>query len=127
MSSIKVINEKDVEFEKTVLAKSGFNVIYLDTSGIDDLEMIYKRIIRVLPLDPPLSGNVHWDAFTDSVSGGIKNGRFVLFWTGIATVVNNNLDAYTTIIAELNSVHECLMNYKQTAALFVRVVQSNSK
>jgi hypothetical protein len=58
------------------LRQEAFKVLELDGETITDAQSLFAEINRKLPLDPPLSGRVNWDALSDSLWGGLeKLGR----------------------------------------------------
>lgn len=50
--------------------KSNGFTVYSISKAIDS-EQFFRHARVEFPLDPPISGNVHWDAFADSIWGGL--------------------------------------------------------
>lgn len=70
-------------FEQTLhqLKDDGFYVIEFECRG--SVIELFREFKQKLPLDPPISGNVNWDAFTDSLWSGIndlENDLVALVW-----------------------------------------------
>jgi hypothetical protein len=66
----------------------------LNGHDIQDAHSFFHKIKEILPLDPPLSGNVHWDAFRDSVRGGIDRlceSKVAVVWTSVENMLGQGL------------------------------------
>lgn len=53
------------------LQKEGWVVYEMDGKCIQNKFDFFSQVRKLLPLDPPLSGNEKWDALEDSLWGGL--------------------------------------------------------
>lgn len=93
----------------------GFVVYVLDNVG--DARSFFIEAKRTFPLDPPISGKVHWDVFSDSLWGGLdacKSSKIALVVRdanvfrlsdkpGFETAIECMLDAGKEVEAEKHS------------------------
>lgn len=101
LPTINFINIESIEILRTSLKKNGFRIFQLDGEDIVDAESFFKKIVRVVPQDPPLSGKCNWDAFTDSLWGGLdelaeENVAFI--WTKAENMFEHGIpDLFTAL------------------------------
>lgn len=89
--TVSCVNEKDFVQLKDELNGYGAESYEINGENIKDIKQFFKSIVNILPLDPPMSGNVNLDAFIDSLWGGLDNlgaDRVAILWTH----VNNMLE-----------------------------------
>lgn len=99
-SAITFMNEKSIKELVKYLEQEHFAIYELDGTGINDIKTFFKTIINVLPLDPPLSGNVNYDAFVDSVWGGfdtLGRERVALVWTDSENMLYSDYNNFIKI------------------------------
>ena len=83
--------------------------------NIADIETVYKKLIEVLPIGIPLSGNVHWDAFLDSVWEGITEQpckKIALVWLGSESILSAKLSHFFEVTTTLQDLSISLANGK---------------
>ncbi|PYS30269.1 MAG: hypothetical protein DMF75_16190, partial [Acidobacteria bacterium] len=57
-------------------------------------QAFFIEAARILPQDPPLIGNINWDALTDSLWGGLAElgkERVALIWTNAQRMLEHGL------------------------------------
>lgn len=68
------------------------------------IEDFYTKIISLIPIGIPLSGQVHWDAFLDSAWEGITEENLFktcIIWYNPNLIIEKNLIDFITIISNL--------------------------
>lgn len=83
MSIISYVDFRSFDSLNQSLDQNGFRIFQLQ--GVKDAPSLFAEIKRKLPLDPGLSGKIHWDAFADSLTGGLfelGNKRVAILWLG---------------------------------------------
>jgi len=60
---------QDLQSRKRHYADKGFR--FFSSGTCSDAQSFFSNAKAVLPLDPPISGSVNWDAFRDSLYGGL--------------------------------------------------------
>lgn len=86
LSILNFINEDSLEFIGKKLKEDGFYILQLDGENIKDATSFFKKVVEVFPQDPPLSGKCNWDAFTDSLWGGLdelSEEKVAFIWTKV--------------------------------------------
>lgn len=99
-SIITYLNEKVIDKLKEYLIQQGFEIYELNGKKINDAKSFFKAIINILPLDPPLSESVNYDAFVDSVWGGLDElgkERVALIWNNSDNMLLIDYDNFTKI------------------------------
>ena len=92
-----------------VLADDECRVFELDGNVINDAESFFASIITILPLDPPLSGKVRWEAFSDSLWYGMDglaktSPHVAILWKNAENMMQHDFTAFQTAIACLEDV-----------------------
>lgn len=87
-----------------VLANYECRIFELDGNVISDAESFFASIIATLPLDPPLSGKVNWDAFSDSLWYGMDGiakivPHIAIIWKNAENMMRHDFTAFQTAIA----------------------------
>jgi hypothetical protein len=95
-----------------------------DTSKADyflplcsDAESFFRAVIRALPLDPPLSGKVHWDALADSLFYGLIEGpakNIQIYWQSPGVFFKNDLESFSLALRCLSEVGRLLADRDPT-------------
>jgi hypothetical protein len=84
-----------------ILNDENFYIIKLNGQRIYNEVTFFKEIVnQSLPLDPPLSGNVHYDAFNDSLWGGLSelpSEKVALIWTGFNKMLDKGFNDFLQI------------------------------
>lgn len=91
---VNCINQESLPGLRQFLARHDFHVIELDGVGVVDGATFLARAAEVLPLDPPLASRDNWDAFSDSVWGGLEQlakERVALIWTSVEEMLKRGL------------------------------------
>ncbi len=86
LPAINFISNESLKMLRASLQKKGFNIFELDGDNVKDAKSFFKKIVNVFPQDPPLSGKCNWDAFTDSLWGGLDElaqERVAFIWTKV--------------------------------------------
>jgi len=104
------VREGDSTILLDCLKRAGFTVLTLDGKVVFDGPSFFAEAIRMLPLDPPLSGNVNWDVFSDSLWGGIDQlglKQIAIVWRRAENMVQADL-------LEFLLAFDCLKNMAST-------------
>lgn len=106
----------DHESIRAVLASSGFTVFELTDGNIANIETFFRAVVRVVPNDPPLSGQPNADAFVDSVWEGLRQlgaARIAVLWKSADAMLNGGLqdlfvicDLFQEIARSLTTTYE---------------------
>jgi len=86
-----------------ILKGENYHIINLNGKNIYDEITFFKEIVnQSLPLDPPLSlsGNVNYDAFNDSLWGGlseISSEKVALIWTDFNKMLDKGFNDFLQI------------------------------
>jgi hypothetical protein len=107
---IRTINESSEGKLISILEKEGFNIINLNGSNILDEKSFFKEIVNQrIPLNPPLSGKVHYDAFHDSMWGGLSDlgyKKVALIWTDFNKMLESGLNDFLSIAGSFYFIAE---------------------
>ena len=90
-------NEHDQMIEN--LRDAGFFVIEFD--GGESAAAFFEEVKDKLPLDPPLSGRVNWNAFSDSLWSGLNDlaaEAVVVVWRGASRL--QHADSWSFAVAQ---------------------------
>lgn len=82
-----------------------------------DAEIFFAEVIRKLPLDPPLSGKVHYDVLVDSLWYGIDNlecGKVAVLWTQASKIAINKSDDFKVILSCFEKLSDGLPSTEYT-------------
>ena len=101
---VSYIAASSVQHLSRLLREHGFYVIELDDDSIIDSESFFRSILTRLPLDPPLSGRVVWDAFKDSLWGGMdllseKETRVAIVWKNAEKMMGHDPGGFALAIS----------------------------
>lgn len=66
---LRFVPKHTIEDFCAAMQSDGFVLYVLDS--VADAQSFFIEAKRTFPLDPPISGKVHWDAFSDSLWGGL--------------------------------------------------------
>ncbi|CRK84587.1 barstar family protein [Neobacillus massiliamazoniensis] len=104
---IRTVNRLSVNKLIEILNVEKFYIIRLNGSNILDEITFFKGIVsQKIPLDPPLSGNVNYDSFTDSLWGGIEglhSEKVAIIWSNFNKMLDKGLNDFLKI-------SECICN-----------------
>jgi hypothetical protein len=97
------------------LQKDGYTIYQLDPvfGASDFFSMVRER----LPLDPPLSGRVNWNAFTDSLWNGIDSSgsaKNAIIWHNPRRMADNEPDAYREAV---ECLHDVISDFRKEYSL----------
>jgi hypothetical protein len=98
---VKCFDEKDSRELKSILETNQFQLFEIGGLEVNCQESFFRSIVDRLPLDPPLSGNVHYDAFTDSLWGGLSElevSNVAIIWNHADRMLNGNLNDLLKIL-----------------------------
>lgn len=112
-SIVNLINEKDLDELLLSLSKQGYKVLEIDGKNIFDAKSFFKNVKDTLPFDPPISGRVHWDAFSDSLWEGIMNlgkQKVAIVWTKVDNMLEYGLAGLIDAVRSLADVSTSLYN-----------------
>jgi len=101
MSVITCIDVECLPKLRQMLDSEGFHVVQLDGEYISDACTFYEQATRILPLDPPIVGAVNWDAFVDSVWGGLDDlgeQKVAVVWTRAENMLRGGLQDLLEIV-----------------------------
>ena len=130
---VSLIHNKDKLSLLLELEKNKYKIYIIDGISIVDARSFFQAIVGVLPQDPPLSGTVNFDAFLDSLWGGldslgIKKVAFV--WTKAEMLLRNSPKNFKTIIDCFNELALSVSDIDygiKTPVLFKVFVVGNSE
>lgn len=91
---INCVNSSSLQSLDRFLRESGFTVFELNGKQVEDAQSFFAESIKILPQDPQLNGNINWDAFTDSLWGGLANlgqDRVAIIWTNADRMLEHGL------------------------------------
>ena len=94
MRIVNLVNQESLEFLKRFLSQNSFRIFELDEHDIKDAQSFFIRSVSLFPQDPPLSGRVNWDAFLDSLRGGLDQlgeKRVAFVWTDAEKMLEHGL------------------------------------
>lgn len=109
------VSGSDVEQSRRELADAGWRVFVLP-EGISDRTTFFLGVRAVLPLDPPLVGNDHWDALSDSLWSGLHDladKRIAIIWPA-ALMASRNAESFEIATRVLADVSEALADPEAT-------------
>lgn len=113
----KPISFFDIDDYESVLKqiqKMQYKIYYIDGTNISTMEDFFNLIKNVLPSDPPATGVVNFDGFTDSLWGGVHDlpdDRVAIAWKNPEALMGHHrfeefLDCIKIVTNELVS-EEC--------------------
>src|SRR6266404_6912964 len=91
---INCVSQEALARLRSFLNDNGFSIFELDGTKIDDAPSFFIESAKKLPQDPSLSGNVNWDAFIDSIWGGLAElgkERVAFIWTNDQRMLEHGL------------------------------------
>lgn len=101
LPTINFVRRESLEILRASLKKKGFRIFQMDGDNVKDAKSFFKKIVNVFPQDPPLSGKCNWDAFTDSLWGGldeIAQERVAFIWTRVEEMFEYGIpDLFTAL------------------------------
>ena len=86
---------------KEELRQNEYYIYELNGKDITDARSLFAEIKKTLPQDPPLSGKVNWDAFLDSIWGGLDElgkEKVAIVWTNVENMLESSLPDLVTAI-----------------------------
>ncbi len=95
------------------LVAQDYLILKLDSTGIIEIEELYRKMTKVFPIGIPLSGNVHWDAFLDSCWEGLTEQpkkKIAFIWLGSEAILGEKLSDYVAILTILIDLSRMLTN-----------------
>ena len=78
------VSQSSLKSSRRFLEQNGFRVFELDGQNVRDAQSFFDESLKLFPFDPPLSGRLHWDAFQDSLWGGLADlgeRHVAIVWT----------------------------------------------
>lgn len=112
-SIVNLINEKYIDELLLNLSEQGYEVLKIDGENIYDAKTFFRTVKEILPFDPPISGKVNWDAFSDSLWEGIMNlgnQKVAIVWTKVDNMLEHGLAGLIDAIRSLIDVSTSLYN-----------------
>ncbi len=94
LRTINCVNFQSVSKVKSFLSQRGFYIFELDGEHVKDAQSFFREAVNLFPQDPQLSGSVNWDAFLDSLWGGLDKlgkGRVAFIWTKVEKMLVHGL------------------------------------
>lgn len=76
------------------LKKMEYFILLIDGSDIKDAKAFFSKVKNELPFDPPITGSIHYDAFSDSLWEGIvnlKKEKVAIVWTKSDNMLSHGL------------------------------------
>jgi hypothetical protein len=87
------------------LAAQGFTLFAIDKPS--DTSGFFSLVKSAFPLDPPISGRIHWDAFDDSLWGGldeVESGKVALVVRDAVSFRTSNYEDFQLAIEIIERV-----------------------
>ncbi len=103
---ISWIAQADYPTIQRLLLTQRFNIAVLDGSTIVDGPSFIAQAGRDLPLDPPVL-TPHWDAFPDSLYGGIiaaEIDKFALVWLAADVLLDHDPETFVNALQSFTDV-----------------------
>lgn len=97
----------------------GYRVFSLP-SGISDRGALIRAVKAAVPLDPPIQGDDSWDAFSDSLWGGLdslETRGVALLWPGSAQLREKQPEDYAIAGEVFADICSTLVTAQATSAL----------
>lgn len=94
------------DHERVVGAARANGARVFEFDGGDDVGALFRAFEARLPLDPPISGRVHWDAFADSLWSGLDRlavGPIAIVWRGAERLRGSDPGAFAVASDVLTS------------------------
>lgn len=111
LNAVSYILIDDVDIVKTFIKEMGYQIFNIDGTKITTIEEFFIWVKNELPQDPPLSGKVNFDAFVDSLWGGIDSfgeEKIAIIWTNPTKIMNLDKGKFKTLIACLEELSRTL-------------------
>lgn len=70
---LRIVPKHTLEDICEAMRSDGFVVFVMES--VDNAQSFFREAKQAFPLDPLISGNVHWDAFADSLWGGLDASK----------------------------------------------------
>ena len=105
----------EMKAKKESFEKENFTIYEFDGKDVSNIEEFFRKIIQVLPQDPPLSGQVNGDAFIDSITGAfydIDTDKVAVIWYDADSIVSNASEDAIRIVTLFQYVAEDLSTTK---------------
>ncbi|GJM24301.1 MAG: hypothetical protein DHS20C16_07160 [Phycisphaerae bacterium] len=102
-------NVSPAEAECILLRLLGENCTQFTIDGLraTDKRSFIESVKSVIPMDPPLAGNNHWDAFSDSLFGGVSElatKQVVIVWRNSNTMAQQSSEDYAIALECLDQL-----------------------
>ena len=113
LNTISYINIKDADSVAKYLQGVGCKVYKIDGNKISNMEELFGWIKEKFPQDPPLSGNVNFDALVDSLWGGFDGQceeKVAIIWTNPTELMEQDKVRFDVLI-------ECIDELAKTLSL----------
>lgn len=104
---LSCVSEADMAELKALLDREHFALLEIDGTEVRDARSFFVQARKALPLDPPLSGAVNWDAFSDSLwegLDGLSKPRVALIWKAAHKMLDGSLPDLLTAADSLSGV-----------------------
>ncbi len=109
---VNFVSSKSLANVRQFLKQYGFCVFELIGESIEDAQSFFAKAHNLFPQDPPLGSRVNWDAFLDSLRGGLANleeKRVAFIWTNAEKMLGHG-------IADLFIAAECFQQLASDVA-----------
>jgi hypothetical protein len=121
---LSCVNAADLAALRAALQHAGYHIVELDGTGIEDGVSFFQVARGALPLDPPLGGGMSWDAFSDSLWGGLDvlgTKRVAILWTAVERVLEHGLQDMLQVVECVLDVARSVGDAKSGIAIPVEV------
>lgn len=111
LPNVSLALEDQISDVRSALTAAEFKVYRL--SGITSVEDFFLHVRDDLPMAPPISGQVHWDAFSDSLWGGLDetgDERIAIFWENADQLLMKDSESFQIAIEIFSHVASSLAN-----------------
>lgn len=112
LNTISYFDIDDYEIVIRQIQDMDYKIYYIDGKKTSTIEELFVWIKERLPLDPPLSGSVNFDAFVDSLWGGLDNQdyeRVAIVWGYPNELMKQDKNRFEKLVQCMNEVAKELL------------------
>ena len=91
---VTCVSQKSLEVLKNFLTENGFRLFELNGENIRDKASFFVEAGEQLPHEPGLIARTSWDAFLDTLRGGLavlEDGKVAIVWTHVENILASGL------------------------------------
>lgn len=118
------VHQKRIKEIREYFEEKGYSVLNINDREINSIQSFFKYISNYLPLDPPISGQIHFDALEDSLFDGLvslNSSNIVIIWENADTMFNNDINSMIKVIVMFNDVMRSLYKYEKVHLVVIYI------